>query len=147
MNSDKTHIVVGSAYQVKNKDPPITGSKGISGNGFNGSFPLPPPPHLLDVNSPDSNYDYSPVGSNLECTAEMPKLRIVQAITQSPKNVRRSSNKNRIPTNKKTSQQHNSQKDSRRENSKMIERKNSKNEGTEDKDWMPMRQLFNAHKL
>ena len=147
MKSDKNHIVVGNAYQVRNKDPPITGSKGISGNGFNGSFPLPPPPHLLDLNSPDSNYDYSPVDSNLECTSEIPNQRIVQAPSKSPKNVRRSSNKNKIPTNKKTSQQQNSQNGSRREHSKMLKRNNSKNEGTEDKDWMPMRQLFNAHKL
>ena len=147
MNSDKNHVVVGNAYQIRNKDPPITGSKGNSDNGFNGSFPLPPPPHLLDINSPDSNYDYSLIGSNLECTSDIPNQRIVPAISKSPQNVRRSSNKNKIPTNKKTSQQQNSQKGSRREHSKMLKRNNSKNEGAEDKDWMPIRQLFNAHKL
>ena len=68
---------------------------------------------------------------------------------QNPLQVKSKSPQNRSQgqIHKKNSIHKHSQKDTRRDNQKLLERTKYKNEEKDDKDWMPMRQLYNAHKL
>ena len=146
-HSDRSHLVVGSVYQNRAKGLSKTGPKVVSGNDSNDSFP--PPPQHIDLYSPDRNYDYSSSEANSEYSQQILDQRVLPVSTQSPKNMSRPSNKNQVHAYKKNSIHKHSQKSSRRDENKIIDRpvKIPVNEDREDKDWMPMRQLFNAHKL
>ena len=139
-NSDKDHILVGNSFKTSNKDLSKTGQKSICEHDVDGSFP-PPPPHLQDIQFQDSNYDYDSVDKNPKYQQQNDNQHLLQAKSKS------SQNRSQGQSHKKTPIHKHSQKDPRRENQKVIERTKYKNEETEDKDWMPMRQLFNAHKL
>ena len=134
-NSDKDHILVGNSFKTSNKDLSKTGQKSICKHDFDGSLP-PPPPHLHDIQSQDSSYDYTSKYQHQNNNQNR-----LHAKSNSPQN------RSQGQSHKKNSIHKHSQKDPRRENQKVIERNNYKNEAIEDKDWMPMRQLFNAHKL
>ena len=139
-NADKDHILVGNSIKTSNKDLSKTGQKSICKPDFDGSLP-PPPPHLHDIQSQDTNYHYASIEKNPKYQHQNNNQNRLHAKSNSPQN------RSQGQSHKKNSIHKNSQKDSRRENQKVIERNKYKNEVTEDKDWMPMRQLFNAHKL
>ena len=145
-HSDQDHLVIGNDYQISSNDLSITGQQIKSGHDFSGSFP-PPPPHVLDVQSQDSNYDYSTVAKCPKYAPQKINKIVVQASSRSPQKMKKQNTKSQGQVSTKNSIHKHTHKGSKREEKRILERPKSKIEENEEKDWMPMRQLFNAHKL
>ena len=135
-----------AVHQGGNKDLSITGPKFVSGCEPTNIFP-PPPHHAL--HSTDNNYDYSSLDAYSNYNQHLLDGNNPTSIqTELSTNIILPKKGVNIQPSKKTYQQPFPSVDNKTDNN--ISDKSSSDligENNAQSDWMPMRQLFNAHKL
>ena len=131
-----------TGYQTRNKDLSKTGSNIVTGCDSNNMFP--PPPHQTTLESLNNQYEYS----SSDAYAEFNQHLIDQKNYTSNPNVVIPCQGPQIHTSKTVFHQHLSGDEKEKDCDRLdINSSCPASTNNRQKDWIPMRQLYNAHKL